>query len=61
MPEINTGNDQMVGVMGGDIVIMNPKTRMTKEEALRHAAWLVALAFPDDGEFEAVLDAVVDC
>lgn len=58
---METGNEQMVGVQGDFIVVMFPKTRMTKAEALRHAAWIVALA--DDGEesgqFEQVLDAVM--
>ena len=44
MPEINTSNDQLVGVQGGKIVIMLPRRVMTPQEALRHAAWLVCLA-----------------
>ena len=58
MDEIETGNDQMVGITAGKIVIMFPKTMMTREEAMRHAAWLVALAEREDGEFEAILEAV---
>lgn len=58
---MDTINDQLVSVQGDMIIIMRPKMRMTKTEALRHAAWLVALS--DDGEesghFEAVLDAVM--
>lgn len=58
---METINDQLVSVQGDNIIVMCPKSRMTKAEALRHAAWLVALA--DDGEesgqFEAVLDAVM--
>lgn len=58
---METGNDQMVSVQGDDILVLRPKSRMTKTEALRHAAWLVSLA--DDGEesgqFEQVLDAVM--
>lgn len=58
---METVNDQGIIAMGDSIVVLRPKTRMTKAEALRHAAWLVALA--DDGEesgqFEQVLDAVM--
>ena len=55
--EIDTFNDQFVGVNADGIVVLSPKQRMTKPEALRHAAWLVALA-DDDGEFADVLAAV---
>lgn len=58
---METDNTQMVGCQGDHIVILAPKTRMTKAEALLHAAWIVVLA--DDGEesgqFEQVLDAVM--
>lgn len=54
---MDTSNIQMVGVQGGDIVVMAPKTRMTKDEALMHAAWIVALA-DEGGNFETILDAV---
>ncbi len=50
-------NYQLAGVEGDYIVILAPKTRMTKEDALRHAAWLVALA-GDLEEFRAWLTAV---
>ena len=51
-------NDQFVGVRGdGLVVVAMPRAVMTKTEAVRHAAWLVALA--DDGdEFASVLAAV---
>jgi hypothetical protein len=59
---IETGNAQLVGVHGPNIVILNPKHRMTKDEALRHAAWLVALADESDGnaDFKRVLEAVMN-
>lgn len=57
MSEIDTGNDQFAGVRGDKIVLVAPKIYMTKQEALRHAAWLVALA-DDDDEFPAILGAV---
>lgn len=54
-------NGQFVGVAGdGLIVVTMPQLRMTKAEALRHAAWLVALA--DDHvspQFPAILEAVL--
>lgn len=37
-------NDQMVGVRGDKIVVVLPKTEMTREEAVRHACWLLVLA-----------------
>lgn len=55
--EIETSNDQLVGVRGDEIVVVMPRQRMTKTEALRHAAWLVALA-DDDDEFPLVLAAI---
>lgn len=50
-------NEQMVSVVDGDIVILMPKRRMNKEEALRFAAWIVALSDIDD-EFDDILKAV---
>jgi hypothetical protein len=55
--EINVSNDQLVGVNADDVVVMFPKQRMSKAEALRHAAWLVVCADSRD-EFAAVLAAV---
>lgn len=57
-PEINVHNSQLVGGNASGIVVRYPKMLMTREEALRHAAWLVAVADPDGGEFEQVLNAV---
>lgn len=57
MPEIDTMNRQMVGIHGDDIVINRPAVRMTKPEALAHAAWLVALADERD-EFGAYFDTI---
>lgn len=60
MEATETFNAQMVGVSGDRIVVMMPKSSMTKAEALMHAAWLVALAdnSEDNAEFKSVLDAV---
>lgn len=59
MSEINIGNDQAVGMDGaGFVCVQVPNTTMTRAEALRHAAWLVAVAEREDGEFDRVLKAV---
>lgn len=58
---METGNDQLVGVTRGGIAVMAPKSWMTKEEALRHAAWLVCLAEDNEGDFQKQLDAVQGC
>jgi hypothetical protein len=57
MSEIDTTNAQFVGWQGGEIVVMRPAARMTKQQALTHAAWLVAVA-DDNDEFAKYLDAV---
>ena len=55
---MNTANEQGVGSKGDDIVILLPKIRMTKEEALVHAAWLVAVAADDRDHFLKILEEV---
>jgi hypothetical protein len=54
-----TFNRQGVGVLGEYIVVLRPMVKMTKSQALTHAAWLVALA-DEDGEFPKILEAVQD-
>jgi len=44
VPQIETCNDQAVGVNGDAIVVLRPKQRMTPTDARRHAAWLVEMA-----------------
>ena len=58
--EIDTLNDTMVGIIGDDIVVALPQGRMPREQALRHAAWIVALVDPERHRFDAVLQAVLD-
>lgn len=59
MPQTETANDQLAGISGAGIVtVMMPKVRMTREEALRHAAWLASVADPSGEEFARVLAAV---
>ena len=60
MSDINTVNDQLVGVQGEHIVVGAPKTRMTRAEALRQAAWLVALAEDGPDQFDVILEAVMN-
>ena len=50
-------NYQLVVANKGNIVISWPKQVMTKQEALVHAAWIVALA-DDKDEFEQILEDV---
>lgn len=59
--EIDTTNDHLVGagINGGVSILFPPAGPMEKHEALRLAAWIVALA--DNGpseEFPAILKAV---
>jgi hypothetical protein len=57
--DVDTGNYQMVSVNGGGmVVVLAPRQQMTREAALLHAAWLVAMATPEAGEFERILAAV---
>jgi hypothetical protein len=57
--EIDTWNHQFVSLNGANnVVVLRPQQIMTKQEALVHAAWLVAVSAPEDGEFERVLAAV---
>ena len=56
--EVDTTNSQFVGRQGDRVAVLFPKALMAREEALRHAAWLVALAEEKDGEFAEVLEAV---
>lgn len=52
------GNDQLVSIAGDTITVITPKHHMSKRAALVHAAWLVALAEKEDGEFDRILEAV---
>lgn len=54
-------NKQAVGVsISTDlIVVLKPASTMTKDEALVHAAWLVALATPDIDDFLAIYEQIV--
>jgi hypothetical protein len=61
LEQIDTFNQFMVcGVRGG--LQIDVGRRISPNEALNLAAWLVALAEPDaDHEFSAVLEAVRNC
>lgn len=58
--EINTFNKFMVMMHAGSskLIIGMPPRELDKADALLLAAWLVCMAFPEDGEFEAVLAGV---
>lgn len=36
-------NAQLVGMQAGKIVVLAPKRQMSRQEAIDHAAWLVAM------------------
>ena len=58
MTRIDPANAQFVGRDGrGQVSILMPRVQMTRQEALTHAAWLVAIA-DDDDEFSDYLSAV---
>lgn len=54
---LDTSNSQMVGVQGDNILIMMPKQKMTKAEALVLAAWLLMLA-DDNDDFGLIIEKV---
>lgn len=55
---LDVTNYQAVGVTGSDmVVVLMPKMKMTREEALVQAAWLVAIA-DDKGQFQRILKMV---
>ncbi len=55
--DIDVTNYQMVSMQGDTIVVLRASPKMTKREALVHAAWLVTLA-DDENEFQKILGAV---
>lgn len=61
---IDIANDQFVGVDGSGkyLTVMTPRLRMTKQQALRHAAWIVACsrALPGPNNFDKVLKTVLN-
>lgn len=50
MADIETINDQFVGSFNNGVVVQAPKPMRTKQDAYRHAAWIVAIAemLPND-------------
>ncbi len=59
MSAIETPNEFMIGLHGENVVVMMPPKRMTHDQSLLFAAWLVVMS---DGEgthsFEEFLQAV---
>ena len=56
--EIDTGNYQGVSECANGVAVLFPRQRMTKAEALVHAAWIVAIADENLADFAKVLAAV---
>ncbi len=44
-------NKHAVGARGADIVILIPPTRLSRDDALAFAAWIVAIADPAGDDF----------
>lgn len=61
MDERETGNKYLIALKGDDLIFINPPMRgqvISKQDALLLAAWLVAMAEGEEGEFQRVLEAV---
>lgn len=58
--EVNIMNVQFVGTTGDTISVGFPKVIMTPDEALVHAAWLVALSDPLGDRFNRILERVLN-
>jgi hypothetical protein len=58
--QIDTSNDQLVGMQGKTVIVAFPTAVMSPVDAARHAAWLVACAetIAPHLDFAAVLQAV---
>lgn len=55
---VETINDHLVGIRGDNVVmVLPPIAPMPRDEALRMAAWIVAIV-DDDDRFAAILAAV---
>jgi hypothetical protein len=60
--EGNVANTQLVAVRDDRIIVMKPQIEMTREEALMHAATIVALTDKTENfeEFRGILKAVLE-
>lgn len=58
MADIDTTNKFMVGLQGDQLVVMRPIQRLSTDDALNLAAYLVAMAEEKDGDFARVLEAI---
>jgi hypothetical protein len=56
--EVDTTNYQLVGSKGGRVVVARPLIEMNREQAVLHAAGLVAVSGSEPEEFLRVLEAV---
>lgn len=55
---MDISNTQVVGSQGDTITVALPWRRMTRTQALVHAAWLVSVADPVGDDFAEVLAKV---
>lgn len=58
--DIDTSNDSMIATNGTSITSLRYGFSLQKSEALRMAAYLVAMADPGGDTFAAVLEAVLN-
>lgn len=57
---IDFDNKQAVGMNGNqEVVIWLPKKKMTRSEALVHAAWIVAVTMADEDEFSFYREGIL--
>jgi len=53
------GNMWGIGMQGGDIIILLPPRKLSKNSAITFAAWIVALAERGEGEFQSRLNEIM--
>ena len=58
MEKLNLGNLQAVGIQGERVLIPLMRQELSREAALVHAAWIVAICERREGEFKEILEAV---
>jgi hypothetical protein len=56
---IDTSNDHFASTNGDTFTLLRPLVNASREETLRAAAWLVAMADPLQRDFPEVLKAVL--
>ena len=56
--EVDTSNYQLVSRRGDEVIILAPRLKMTEDEALLHAAWLLVMSGDDEEKFQKIVRAV---